>query len=101
MAASIQTSSVSTYSVQSEDSERKLSADSGSGQSAVTRRKSRLTRTGSDTIDLVSNEHPLASSESEYKMNLSSETTTYTSIELSPSVEEIPYIDGSSEEGEE
>jgi len=91
MTATIQTANMSPYVVQPDSSKNKTSAaSSGKG-------KKKLGRTGSDTVELMPNEHPIASSDSDYRINPPSETTTNTSIESSPSTEEIPYIDSSSD----
>lgn len=64
-----------------------------------------LKRKGSDTAELMRNEQALASSDSECKLggitNLASETTTYTSLDSTPSLDNIPYIDHTSSSDDE
>lgn len=59
-----------------------------------------LRRKGSDTVELMKNEQALANDDSDSKicgiMNMGSETTTFTSLDSSPSLDPIPYIDHTS-----
>lgn len=98
MAATAHTVNLSPFPVRIE---RKTSIESDSERTTSTvKPKRKLGRVGSDTVELMSNEHPLASSDSDYRMNPASESTTYTSIGSSPSTEEIPYMDSSSGEAD-
>ena len=112
MTATIQTNNMTPYVIQPEASKKSNSKSSSSsvkdrmstasvkGKSSASsvKGKKKLGRTGSDTVELMTNEHPVASSDSDYRLDPQSASTTNTSIDTTPSTEEIPYIDSSSDE---
>ena len=103
MTATIQTNNMTPYVIQPETSKKCNTISSSSSvkdrmSAASVKGKKRLGRTGSDTVELMTNEHPVASSDSDYRLDPQSASTTNTSIDTTPSTEEIPYIDSSSDE---